>query len=70
LECDEYIKETDQRARSVVMSLVKALFLRDHAGWFRLGRQQEQLPWIQTIANMIDFGNQLFLMAYESDDTN
>jgi len=53
LECDEYIKEIEQRASSVVVSLVKALFLRDHARWFRLGRQQKQLTWIQAIANVI-----------------
>jgi len=55
LECDEYIKEIEQRASSVVVSLVKALFLRDHARWFRLGRQQKQLTWIQAIANVTVF---------------
>ena len=59
MEYDEYIKETDQRVLVVVPR--KALFLRDHAArWFRHGRQQEQVTWIQAIANVIVLGNQLF----------
>ena len=56
MEYDEYIKETDQRVPVVVPR--KALFLRDHAArWFRHGRQQEQVTWIQMIANVIVLGN-------------
>ena len=56
MEYDDYIKETDQRVPVVVPR--KALFLRDHAArWFRHGRQQEQVTWIQAIANVIVLGN-------------